>query len=125
MERRKSADVLLNMMMLDFSLNEQLKYQEICTYKSFCDFVQMLECKGMYNLLLLLILIKQLFCNNYGFHKVTSLFECVTMSKSQVYNNTKIGGQFKLQNCQGGLYVKKLLKKKPSSAMHIDNAPIS
>ena len=68
-EEEISADVLLNMMMLDFSLNEQLKYQEIRTYKSFCDFVQMLECKGMYNLLLLL-LIKQLFCNNYGFHKV-------------------------------------------------------
>ena len=40
------ADDLLDMLNVTFSLNEGVKDQEICTYKSFCDFVQLVDCNG-------------------------------------------------------------------------------
>ncbi|XP_031572500.1 uncharacterized protein LOC116306564 [Actinia tenebrosa] len=34
-------------MCVDFSLPQQLKEAEICTYKAFCDFLHMIEYEGM------------------------------------------------------------------------------
>ena len=42
-----TADMLLGLMKVTFSLNDGRKEQEISTYKAFCEFLELLDCHGM------------------------------------------------------------------------------